>query len=42
MTPMEIINISNQSLKPGDKEFDELEFLLEGHRTGHTINDERV
>lgn len=41
MTPMDIINISNQALKNGDKEFDELEFLLEGHRTDHTINDER-
>ena len=27
--PMEIVNISNQALKTIDKEFDELEFLIE-------------
>lgn len=41
MTPMEIISISNQALKTGDKTFDELEFPLEGHRTGHTISNEK-
>ena len=41
MTPMEIISISNQALKTSDKKFDELEFPLEGHRTGHTINSEK-
>lgn len=41
MTPMEIISISNQALKTGDKAFDELEFPLEGHRTGHTISNEK-
>ena len=41
MTPMEIISISNQALKTSDKKFDEWEFPLEGHRTGHTINSEK-
>lgn len=41
MTPIDIISISNQALKTGDKEFDELEFPLEGHRTGHMINNEK-
>lgn len=41
MTPMEIISISNQALKTSDKKFDELEFPLEGHRTGRTINNEK-
>ena len=41
ITPIEIISISNQAIKTSDKEFDELEFPLEGHRKGHIINDEK-
>lgn len=41
ITPMEIISIANQAIKINDKQFDEIEFPLEGHRTGHIINNEK-
>lgn len=41
ITPMEIISIANQAIKINDRNFDEMEFPLEGHRTGHIINNEK-
>lgn len=41
MTPMEIISIATEAVKINDKDFDEMEFPLEGHRNGYTINEEK-
>lgn len=38
MTPMELINIGIQAIKINDRDFDQIEFPLEGHRDGHIIN----
>jgi len=41
MTPMEIISLSTQAIKINDKDFDQLEFPLEGYRTGHIISNQK-
>ena len=41
MTPMEIISIATKAVKINDKEFDQMEFPLEGHRKGYTISKEK-
>ena len=41
MTPMEIINIATKAVKINDKEFDQMEFPLEGHRKGYIISKEK-
>ena len=41
MTPMEIIGLATNAIKINDKDFDQLEFPLEGHRTGHIISNQK-
>ena len=41
ITPMEIIDIATQAIKINDRQFDEMEFPLEGHRNGYLMNDEK-
>ena len=40
MMPIEIISLATDAIKINDKDFAQLEFPLEGHRTGHIISDQ--
>ncbi|MDU4936227.1 MAG: LCP family protein, partial [Peptostreptococcaceae bacterium] len=39
ISPLEAMDLANTLIKINDREFDQMEFPLEGHRTGHIIND---
>ncbi|MGL6106158.1 LCP family protein [Romboutsia sp.] len=41
ISPMEIIGLANKVVKIRDNDFDQMEFPLEGHRTGHIISEKK-